>query len=167
MECKTHSAEPSRVRPILSTSSSNSSLSAFQTEGARSCGRSAGTLASVRASSCSSDVARQFPPPHHSVINSASARPSAAVIDERTFSSPSSLFALACPVKWCVSASQSPFIPVYGVEPLPVSPISTLWLRVPEGQREDFVAKRVACIAGVSNRNANSFPGVSGPTGER
>lgn len=118
---------------IFYLSFSNSSLSAFQTEGARGCGRSAGTLASVRASSWSSDAARQFPPPHHSVINSpnaaatrrASARPSAAVIDERTFSSPTSLFALACQVKWCVSASQSPFISVYGVEPLPVSPIST------------------------------------------
>lgn len=118
------SVKPTRQNLLVSIA--NSSLSAFQTEGARSCGRSAGTSASVRTSSrqtlsSASSFCNQLT---ERSADETSARPSAAVIDERTFSSPTSLFALACQVKWCVSASQSPFISVYGVEPLPVSPIS-------------------------------------------
>lgn len=47
-----------------------------------------------------------------------SAWPPVVVIDEQIFLSSTSLFAVACQVKWCVLVSESSFISVYGVEPL-------------------------------------------------
>lgn len=52
------------------------------------------------------------------LLQDESAWPSVLVIDEQFFLSPTSLFALACQVKWCVLVGQYSFIPVYGVEPL-------------------------------------------------
>lgn len=84
--------------------------------GLRAC--SAGTPASAPTFSRSqTHQTQRFPPPHHPVINSATAAAIAAVIDERSSSSPASLFAVARRVKWCVSASQSSSISLYGAEP--------------------------------------------------